>query len=49
MLVKVYNKRLSKGMQLVTGGVYSLWLDLTHPDFSSLAADMEAADAGGEG
>jgi hypothetical protein len=49
MLTKVYNKRLSKGMQLVTGAVYCLWLDLTHPDLSSLAADMEAADAGGEG
>lgn len=49
MLTKVHNKRLSKGMQLVTGAVYCLWLDLTHPDLSSLAADMEAADAGGEG
>lgn len=50
MLLKLGNKRLSKGMQLVTPSVYCMILDLNHPEFSSVASITEAeeANAGGE-
>jgi hypothetical protein len=49
MLLKLENKRLSKGMQLSTPSVYCMVLDMNHPDFASLTATTGTEDAGGEG
>jgi hypothetical protein len=48
-MLKMENKRLSKGMQVVTGAVYCMTLDMSHPEFSSRAVLTEAEDAAGEG
>jgi hypothetical protein len=49
IMLKMENKRLSKGMQVVTGAVYCMTLDMSHPEFSSRAVLTEAEDAAGEG
>jgi hypothetical protein len=49
ILLKLENKRLSKGMQVVTPAVYCMVLDMNHPDFASIAPATETQDAGGEG
>ncbi|CAB4190271.1 Domain of unknown function DUF927 [uncultured Caudovirales phage] len=49
IMLKMENKRLSKGMQIVTPSVYCMTLDMLHPEFASRTPFTEAENAAGEG
>jgi hypothetical protein len=49
IMLKMENKRLSKGMQIVTPSVYCMTLDMLHPEFLSRPPFTEAENAAGEG